>query len=64
MFAAVALMCMENDLKSCSQMIWKDTFISAEACELHNASIMGGLGPKGYVVMTSCFKVDDLGQPA
>lgn len=63
MFIAIALMCMENDLRTCTMMIWDDIFITEEACEEHKTSLLGQMGPKGIIVGTACFKVDDLGQP-
>lgn len=64
MFIAIALMCVESDLRTCSMMIWDDTFITEEACLASNKEVLGMLGPQGYIVNTACFKVDDLGSPA
>jgi len=63
MFIAIALMCVENDLRTCSMMIWDDIFITEEACEEHKNNLLGMMGPKGVIVNAACFKVDDLGQP-
>jgi hypothetical protein len=63
MFIAIALMCVENDLRTCSMMVWNDLFETEEECVASNASVLGQLGPQGYIVDTACFKVDDLGEP-
>lgn len=63
MFIAIALMCMADDLRTCSMMIWDDTFITEEACTTHSDSLLGNTGPKGVIVHAGCFKVDDLGEP-
>lgn len=63
MFIAIALMCMENDLRTCTMMIWDGVFITEEACEEHKNNLLGQMGPKGYIVNAACFKVDALGSP-
>lgn len=63
MFIAVAVMCMDLNLSTCTQMIWPKTFITEEACiNLINERV-GQVGPQGMVVLASCFKIDDLGEP-
>lgn len=63
MFIAIALMCVELDLSTCSMMIWNDTFITEEACLSSNEAVLGTMGPQGVIVRTACFKVDELGEP-
>lgn len=63
MFIAVAIMCMDLNLSSCTQMIWPKTFITDEACTTLINGMIGQMGPQGVIVYASCFKVDDLGEP-
>lgn len=63
MFIAVALMCLDMNLGTCSQMLWQETFLTSEACDKHIDGMIGQIGPKGTIVYASCFKVEGLGEP-
>lgn len=63
MFIAVALMCLDLNLTSCTQMIWDGEFLTEQQCLAHNQTLIGTLGPKGTIVQATCFEVTALGEP-